>query len=367
METPYKGVTWTYDMLLLESLEEGSSVNIYHATQFDSPYLAKEWIDKRRRSVKRWEMKARLYGIHSDQEGKPYYEDHMELLVNWSTRITKGFPIVQFTPTNDTNDYRELCKYPVTVAIKQKDDERNTWIQYEKVDRNTAYFLTADTAEGCEDDEQQAADRNCGFVFRKPSSDRNEDPRFPVMVAACRSTRETMYFARNCIYAAIYYNCCLLAPEIRGESAGVFKNEVHTYPHLYTMTVMNDRINKPTRKVGYVTSVATRQAIFDGPADFLATFEDATVPKIQYKPLIKELMSCIVGKKGRPDHPKKGTTDSIVAFGIGIYVWQFDELQIKNNRFESSAHDSKLEDWYAKRRNERLDKNNGKRVFKGRR
>jgi hypothetical protein len=362
IETPYKGVTWTYDMLLLRSMEEDSGITVYHASQFDSPYLTKEWIRERRNNVKRWEMKARLYGFHSDQAGRPFYEEYMQTLRAWSTNLANTAEYVNFLPTVHCDDYRSLCQTRMQITPAQP-EERGEWHMYEKAEPDTAYWLTADTAEGNEDDEQAAADRNSAIVWRAPR--KNENPLFPVMVAACRSTRETIYFARSCVYACIYYNCALLAPEIKGETGGSFKTEVREYPYLYTMTVVNDKTNRPQKKIGYITTGKTRQQIFDLAGDFLAEFKEDVEPKIPYLPLIKELMACVVGKKGRPDHTRKGTTDTLIAFGVGIYVYQVDRNQIRNNRFTQQQLDSKKKDWYDQRG---LDGNKKKKaVFSGRR
>jgi hypothetical protein len=346
METPYKGVTWTYDLLLLRSLEKNSSIKVFHATQFDSPYITKEWIEERRSNVKRWEMKARLYGIHSDQAGRPYYEDNMNVLRRWSTNIVNTAEYVRFHPSEDVENYREMSKYRMEIYTVKKDEERGEWHMYERVDPRLEYWITADTAEGDEDDAQAAADRNSAIVWRKPIASRGENSLFPVMVAACRSTRDTLVFARDCVYAAIYYNNALLAPEIRGETAGVFKTEVREYPYLYTMTVIKDKTNRPTKKVGYITSAGTRQQIFDLAGDFLCEFSESVDSKIPYMPLIKEMMACIVGKKGRPDHPRNGTTDTLIPFGIGIYVYQVDENQIKNNRVTMEERNKETKEWY---------------------
>jgi hypothetical protein len=365
IETPYKGVTWTYDMLLLRSLDEDSFIEVYHATQYDSPYLTQSWINDRRSNVKRWEMKARLYGIHSDQEGRPYYEDHMKTLRLWSTSLVNAAQYVKFEPTKALENYRELCKERINIVTQTKDDEAGTWHIYEPCDPRTEYWVTADTAEGNEDDSQAAADRNSALIWRKPDPEKNENMLYPVMVAACRSTRDTMYFARDCGYAAIHYNCALLAPEIRGETAGVFKMAVHTYPYLYRMTVTNNKTNRPIQKIGYITSAGTRQQLFDLAGDFLGEYSGHDTSPIQYMPLIKELMSCIVGKKGRPDHPKNGTTDTLIPFGIGIYVYQIDPTQIKNNRVTTSKLDAERDDWYEGRGVQK--KKPQKRVFTRRR
>ena len=189
---------------------------------------------------------------------------------------------------------------------------------------------------------------------------------FPVMVCACRSTDSTINFARTCAYAGVYYNNALLAPEVRGETGGVFKTELKEYPYMYKMTVINNQTNRPSKKIGFRTSSGTRPILFDAPADYIAEHTSEHNSMIPYLPLIKELMGCLVGKKGRPDHPKKGTTDSIIAFGIGLYVYQVDSTQIRNNKRTQERTNKHIESWYEDRGvPSRNDKS--KTVFKPRR
>lgn len=363
METPYKGVTWTYDMLLLRAMDDNSAVTVYHATQYDSPYVTEQWVKDRKDNIKRWEVKARIYGIHSDQAGRPYYEERLPLLRKWCTSMVNKASYVEFVPTQAFDTYRDLCNTQVNARTVLTDQERGQWHLYEKCDPNTAYWIGIDTAEGSEEDEQAAADRNAAKVFRAPRA--NENPNFPVLVAACRSTDTTINFARTCVYAAVYYNNALLAPEVRGETGGVFKTEVRDYPYIYQMTVTNNKTNRPSKKIGYITSAGTRQQLFDMLGDFLSEFDQAEIPAIPYLPLIKEIMACLVGKKGRPDHPRNGTSDSIISFGIGLYVFQIDNTQIKNNKRTQQEMEQSRTDWYEARgvgsqRNKRI-------VFKGRR
>jgi len=362
METPYKGVTWTYDMLLLRSMEEGSSIDVFHATQYDSPYITYDWIEARKPNIKRWEVKARVYGIHSDQEGRPYYEEYMSILRRWSTNMVNKASYVTFKPLQPFTDYRDICDIRMGLETAVVDDVRGVWNMYEQCEPATSYWLSADTAEGAEEDEQAAADRNSGIVFRAPRGE--ENPTFPIMVAACRSTDTTINFARSCAYAAVYYNNALMAPEVRGETAGVFKTEIREYPYMYHMTVTNNKTHKPQSKVGYITSSGTRNQLFDLPADMLAEYATEENSKIPYLPLVKEMMSCLVGKKGRPDHPRKGTTDSLIAFGVGIYVYQVDTNQIRNNRRAQRQTNEDKRSWY-EGRGTAASKRSGKTVFKG--
>ena len=44
------------------------------------------------------------------------------------------------------------------------------------------------------------------------------------------------------------------------------------------------------------------------------------------------MSECIVSKQGRPDHPRGSNNDSLVAFGIGLWVKANAVDQCRNNR-----------------------------------
>lgn len=361
--TPYNGVSWTYHDLLVPSTQENSKIDVFHSTQYDSPYITRDWIEDNRATIKRWEVKARIWGMHCDNEGKPWYEHHHKYLASLLINSLDISEAVDFVPTQEVKSFRDMPQIPVMKLPYTGEKERGEWEVYEDRVHGVAYWLAADTAEGCETDAEQAADRNTGFIFREPIGKENQD--FPVCVAACRSTRGTIEFTRACIYAATYYNCALLAPEVRGETGAVFATEGREYPYFYRMTVINNKTNRPTKKIGYITSPRTRQIIFDNINDLLNTFCTLTEPPFTYKPLIREIQTCIVGKGGRPDHSKHGTTDSLVAYGVGIYVYKIDRSQIRCHSTVTTTPETQRNNWYNDRAGKVKDES--KAVFKRRR
>lgn len=347
--TPYNGVTFTYTDILLKSIDN-DNINVYHATQFDSPYVTEAWMNNWLPTVKPWEIESRIFGVHADQRGKPYFYEDMDVLRKWATNLTDKGTFYTFEPTNTWVSAREIAEIPIRAQKATENLERDEWVVFEQVDPKVAYWMSVDEAEGSESDEVQAADRQAATVYRSPHAGENQD--MPVIVASCRSTRTVIPFARNCLYACAYYNNALLAPEVRGEYGAAFLAEVRDWPFIFTMTVQNDRTKKPVTKLGFITTPRTRPIIFSNIQEWINTFADTPDGCIKYKPLLKEMMTLIVGKRGRPDHPSGGTTDSLITLGIGIYVWKFDKHQIRNNRYEAREQNQAINEWYNDRSTE---------------
>ena len=110
------------------------------------------------------------------------------------------------------------------------------------------------------------------------------------------------------------------------------------------MAVMNDKTKKPTEKIGFTTSVRTRIMLFDLVGNWIKEYEDLPHYGINHLYTLKEIAGCVVGKKGRPDHPRGGSTDCIIAFGIGLYVLQKEREQIQN-RFMYNKSKKRLDMW----------------------
>ena len=340
IETPYRGLTWTYDKIIKGSADN-KDVTIHHCTQFDSPYQQKDKVLSKMTLMKPWEIAARVFGIHSEQRGRPYFD--RQRINKWVRSHVPTHRLVEFEGSRVWDSIRDAMAGGIRKSTVYEKEERNEWEVYEDPDNDTAYWMTIDTGMGASSAED-AADRNMASIFRPPSSERNENLSLPVMVATCRSSLETIPFARNCVYTARAYNNCLIAPESKGETASTFIAEIRDYPFMFTMTVINDKTRKPTKKIGFDTNARTRRLIFDLIGDFLAEVNDQEYPNIPHYYTLVELSSLIVGKRGRPDHPNDGTSDCAIAFGIGLYVWIHAKEQIRNNygysdRYEEDSVD----------------------------
>jgi len=322
--SPINGLSWSYYDLYLPAISgQEKSIIIRHCSQYDSPYLSRKEVDKHHGLFKPYEVKAQIWGQFSAMEGKPYYtfEITRKLLKNYIPRHTYA-TIRPYARTDSVRD---------TLATKmnfQYVDEKSvdTWEIYEEYKKNGTYWLSADVAEGSEKPEE-AQDKSVAYIRRLPIKDEGETD--VVMVAALRTTIRNIEFAWSCLYAAIHYNYCLLAPESRGEDGGVFVATVHGYPFMYRHIVMSDVTRRQKEIQGFDTTGRTRKLAFDMVGTWLLEHVDNA--KIYHKALLEEIHSCIVGKKGRPDHDDRGSTDCLMAFGISEYVYQMAKTQIRNN------------------------------------
>lgn len=328
IETPYRGLTWTFDLILKQSLTS-KDTTIYHATQFDSPYQDRKGVLKKMKLMKPWEVEARAFGVHSEQKGRPYFD--RERINRWLRSHRPTHSLFNITAADPWDNAMDACTCAIYAEKIFEEEERGEWQIWEDVDPYTPYWMSVDTGLGATDAED-AADRNAAHIMRPPREEKDENMAEPVIVASCRSSDTTINFARTCLYAAIHYNFCLMAPESKGETAATFIAEIRDYPFMFTMTVISNKTNKPTEKIGFDTNSRTRRLIFDLIGDFLNEYDDKHYPNIPHYYTLKELAELVVAKRGRPDHPNGGTSDCAVAFGIGLYVWVHAKDQIRNNR-----------------------------------
>jgi len=333
--TPINGMSWSYrDIYLPVQRGEMKRAVIRHCTQYDSPYRTKERVETSRSLFKPYEIKAQIWGIFSEMEGKPYYKFEItrKLLTNYISRHTYA----TIRALVKTDSVRETLATKMMFQMAEEQDV-DTWEIYEEYKKNGTYWLSADIAEGSEKPEE-AQDKSAAYVRRLPMAD--EDETEPTMVAALHTSMRNIEFAWSCLYAAIYYNYCLMAPEARGEDGGVFIATVYGYPFLYRHVVISDATRRQKEIYGFDTTVRTRKIMFDMVGTWI--YDHIDNPRIYHKALLEEVHGCIVGKKGRPDHPEHGATDCIVAFAISEYVRNTARTQIQNNsRYRYQVQDEK--------------------------
>jgi hypothetical protein len=327
VETPYRGITYTYhDIKQAVGTTAEGTIAFYHCTQYDCPYKNKEEIDQNRSVMPKWEIDARVYGLHSEQTGKPYFHDLYDKLHSWIRNfLTIGTTKTITLPQVSSNE--EAARVNALAVI----DPDGIWRIFEEPNPKYAYWMSADTARG-DDGGDVRVDANVAAVFRSPDPDKKEDRDFPIEVASCRTAKETKFFARECLCAASYYNNAMIAPEACGFSAGTFINEIHGWPFMYTMTVTDDRTKRQVDRIGFNTNVKTRQQIFDEIGDLIRAKQDDDESPFRAYHTLHEIAKLITGKAGRPDHAPTGTSDSAIAFGIGLYIYANDKAQIRNNR-----------------------------------
>jgi len=335
--TPINGLTWTHkDIFIPAANGENPNIRVFHCCQFDSPYQDNELVKSKLKNYKPYEIKARLFGIFSAMEGKPYYE--------WSitTRfINKYIPrhfLEMVYPKDVAESTRDILKVQM-LAQEVFEEGPDVWHIYEKYNPLCAYWISCDVGKGHEDP-AQAQDKSAAYILRLPLQEELDDgfPLEPIMVGSLYTTARNFQFARLVLYQAIHMNYSLIAPESTGEDGASFLTEIRDYPFLFKMNVINQRTKKTTENIGFDTNRKTRTPMFDLVGDWINGHEEGS--KIYHLPLLEEMNKIIVGKKGRPDHAKNETSDCVVAKGIGLWVFQHARSQIKNNshffRFEQT-------------------------------
>lgn len=322
--TPINGLGWSYDDCY-QPIVKGKAKNarIYFCTQYDSPFQTKEKVDAKFASYKPYEIKSRIFGQYTELTGKPYFDFHItkKFLDDYVPRYKLGRILPTSIPESPA-DAPDI-KMRLDPAPEPASD---VWEIYETYSPSYSYWLSADTATGAEDP-NMAQDMSCAYVRRLPHAEEAE----PHMVAALRSGTRSSEFAWLCLYAACYYNNCLIAAETGVSADGAaFVTTLKGYPHLYRHVSMNSKTRQLHTKIGFDMKGPTRKYIFDLIGTWCMEHQDNS--KLYHYHLIKELSECIVGKMGRPDHSGRGSTDCLTAFGISEYVYQLARSQIRNNR-----------------------------------
>ena len=335
--TPLLGLSWSYQDVFKPCVDGLlDEVEIYHATQYNSPYLSEDAVNSRAKRYKPYEVQARVYGRYSEMKGRPYYDFEklcgIEGKSGWIDTFIGGSkkkiirPIVPLDEWN-VEAFKNMKVVSETATFE---DENVAWEIYEdNVHPEGAYFISVDTAEGAEN-EEDAVDRNAAFVHRLPIEEKGENPEWPVFVAALTSKMEVLPFARQVIYGAVYYNYATLVNEITGETGATFMSEVRDWPFFYRSVVLHDVTRKMRNKRGFETSAKTRTAVWDMVGDFINSHDKPGCMKNFL--LLKECSQAIYGKRGRPDHPDGGTSDCITAKGIALYVYKHGREQFHCNK-----------------------------------
>ena len=323
--TPLSGLSWSYNDLYLPILNRTmANAALYHATQYDSPYISLETINFRvKNNYKPWEIEARVHGRFSEMQGRPYYD--WEKLSRWRKMFVPHYDLFSIIPNTASKDIWDLLE--LRSRFEQAYDENRQWEVYEKAPiKKMPYWIAGDTAEKSED-ERSDRDKNVAMVFRPPMD--NEHPDWPVLAAMLRTGIEPHNFGRELLYAAAFFNNALLVPETKGLTGGEVLGEIREWPFIYRMVVVDDYTNKPKKKLGFDMNGRTRQMVFDLTGDFINSF--ARPQPIKSLQLLNECHEMIVGRGGRPDHPVRGTSDCVVTFGMGQYVWKYSRDQLNDN------------------------------------
>ena len=333
--TPYNGMTYTRK-LIFDPKKDWANNQVFHATSYDSPYLTAATIAHRRNMMQPYEIGARIWGLHTEAKGKPYFDRHK--INTWIRNFKTGFNLCRFYPVSEYDgvlsreDHQRAGLMSVDVLMEGKLKEENrqdVWRVYEELKDDGAYYLMADSAEGS-DIPGESGDVLAALVMRPP----DDGEQYPQIVASLRSTMKTQAFARVCLYACRYWNNALLCAEgpTRGSFNALFYAENKDYPFWFLQGSMKDATRKMRTVRGFDTNAATRGAIFDAIRECLDEFSIDMRPEIRDEPLLVELAACVIAIKNgkpRPDHTEQSSLDTAVCFGQGLFVHKHYAPQIK--------------------------------------
>jgi len=327
--TPINGLGWSYGDAYLPAIQnKESTVKIYACSQFDSPFQNRAKVEEKIKKYKDYEVKSRVFGQFSEMAGAPYYtfEVTSQLLKAYVPRHT----LARIIPMRKPDTVKEALTIQMRLEPAEKKDE-DVWEIYEPFCKTDAYWISTDTAEG-DDDPDKAADASVAYVRRLPRP--SEGEKDPVMVACLRTHMRNVEFAWMCLYAGCYYNFALIAPETGVSADGaVFVTTILDYPFIYRHTSTCDKTHMVQEKLGFDSKNGPRKYAFDLIGTWVYTHMDRS--GIYHYQLLKEVNECVTGKGGRPDHPDRGSSDCLTAFGISCYVYDLARTQIRcNNRFK---------------------------------
>ena len=353
-ETPYLGITYTRDLAFPTGATPDRKT--FHASAYDCPYLGAEEIAQQREALsdKEWELGARLWGIPTEQAGKPYY-DRMKINL-WIQRFKPGYDWVEFQPTKEwhgivTDDHVSrlpgLLETPVRKVVQSMGDDRAIWKLYEDRRDDVAYCLASDQADGAEE-VSDAGDLSTVCAGRYNP----EDPTRPIVAATLRSTLPTPQFAREALFGARYFNNALIAPESgRGSANAAFMMVAADWPWWFKDVTTRQSSRKQQTQLGFCPTTDRRDAVFDTLIrDWFDSYPPDKYPDIPDEWILREAAGAVVGKtrggSARCDHPNSGTIDSLMAWGILLFVFQKEynaQIRCNSDPGENAGHISWLQ------------------------
>lgn len=338
--TPYKGITWLKE--IIDKPMDGKV--IWHCTQYDSPYQDKANVNAQRDATLPHERAARVWGIPVAQiEERPYFNSFK--INMWMQRQRTTARIGRFAskqryigivPTGETS-LPSLTEVDMELLFTNQEDQQHTWRIFEEVQPNESYALIADPAEGDEIPED-AGDSAAAIVVKKPKDRtvddiRNNRKNWPVPVAVIRSTLLCEQFAEMCLLACRYYNNATLAPEShrRGSWNALFYAKTKQWPYWYYHETEKWSTRKRRSTPGFDTNAGTRDIIFKKIKEWEDYYTEDVPPPFYDDRLFEEMASCILNKKGRPDHATKKSLDLTVCWGIALHILDDAPEQFKCN------------------------------------
>lgn len=370
--TPYNGLSWTYTDIFRAIQRGEMKIPIYHATKYDCPFETAESISELRGNMEDWEIGARIYGLHTEATGAPYFDRNK--LNGWIRReagVEQSFERKVYVPSEP---YFEAISNPgvsdlpglLDITVSERtftaqfaggkfhagpDDAGDYWKIYEPRREGACYYVPCDCSEG---GDEYAADLNASLIMRKPMDD--EDPKWPIICASMITRSETDLFAQNVMLACRYWSNALLCAETRRAAANAtFYSAAKSWPFWF----LNAQENRASRKVrqvrGWDTSAAVRESIFGLMREYIGERGVDETSGIPVAYLLEELAGCVVGKNFRPDHTTRSTLDVALAWGIGLWIYRHESVQI-TDRSEAATVQTVTPNWMNRMLEERPGK-----------
>jgi len=337
--TPLNGVTWSKNVFF-GCVDKGTSkatgldrrdFDYFYASQYDSPYVEKEALERNRRGIELWQRKSRIWGQYAAYSGQPFFK--RSKIQMWAKAFTHAHRLVRFDterPYYGISGSKvmglpgimgvRVSEHTVTDETTNKDE----WRLYENVRPGVGYMAIFDPAEGALDLEE-VQDKSFGMIVREPLPGEIEMDHRPVIVATTRSTLPTVAFAKSALPVMRYFNNALLASERgHGKDNEAFGMTLEEWPHWYIYKTMAKGSRGVKQKKGFDTNSKTRTSMLDLVRAWQDTFSADEDPFIKDMWLFKEMSEAIVketnGGKKKCDHTTNGSLDGVICMGIGCYI-----------------------------------------------
>ena len=340
-ETPYQGITYTEALAFPDAVSPHRAT--FHATAYDCPYNTRDRIEITRSEMPAWEIGARIWGVPSTNEGKPYFD--RAALMRWNMQSLHTWQLVEFRPKTPFNSVggaqpggmslMDIDVLPVHVNTETE----NIWRVFEDRQQNAAYLMVCDPAEGAEDPDE-GQDYNAAVVFRVEPGEKKAQWH---VVATLMNRIPTTGFAQQAAIAArYYYGACMAGLVRKAAAGGIFWAELQDYPFWYQHTTVNWATRREQRKPGFDESQKSREESWRLVKEHLESVLGEE-HRLRDPRLLEELAAAVVGKNGRCDHVKRRGhhLDLGTAFAIGLWVVTYASDQVRCNMPESESAEPK--------------------------
>lgn len=331
--TPIHGISWSKEDLV-DRAGKDKNIEVFKATQYDCPYKTKEGIERETSTMKSWEKISKVLGYYASQTGEPYYD--REKVNEWIGQHLDACRMVEFEADKMWHTGAEIPRLNIKTNFNIDEPTQATFYMAEDVHPEGAYYMSVDTAKGIKSEEGvKDIDNSSYIMWRKMDEVGVED----VPVLFMKTLMPEICAWREALKACGYYNNALICPEVTGESGAVFLVKIIEYPHIVRYVKVRQATRQEEESVGFTMRKNSRAEVFKLVDEWVKRHE--VNPRFPFLPVLQEISECIIGKNGRPDHPRMCNNDSLLAFGIGLWVKANAIGQVRNNKIHSQYSESR--------------------------